>query len=168
MLCLITHTTPSGNILEAPELGMRKKMMVPNGVRYRGIALYCTHLESLISGILAVGPTSMFLSPASSATHTFSPVKSVFTGHRNSHSSPRLSHDHILHWSVPFRAGAGLLQSQGCSQSHRPRQLVLPSVPLHTADPSLMTASWRGRGEGGGGAGERGRRWKGLTQSLFC
>ena len=34
---------PTGNIPEAPELGhlaMTDKMLVPNGVRYRGVPLY--------------------------------------------------------------------------------------------------------------------------------
>ena len=39
---IITHTTPTGNILEAPELGTpRYKVLVPSGVHYSGVQ-YCT------------------------------------------------------------------------------------------------------------------------------
>ena len=39
----ITHTTPTGNIPGAPELltpCCKDKILVPNGVRYRGVPLY--------------------------------------------------------------------------------------------------------------------------------
>ena len=39
----ITHTSPTRNIPEAPELGtlaIKDKMLVPNGVRYGGVTVY--------------------------------------------------------------------------------------------------------------------------------
>ena len=36
---LNSSITPSGNIIEAPELGTKNKILAPNGVRYREVPL---------------------------------------------------------------------------------------------------------------------------------
>ena len=51
----ITHSTPTGNIPEAPELlTVRDKMLVPNGVCYRGVPLYCLHYSQILKYSLAL------------------------------------------------------------------------------------------------------------------
>jgi len=43
----ITHTTLTGNVPEASELGtIMDKLFIPNGVHYRGVPLYCRKAAS--------------------------------------------------------------------------------------------------------------------------